>query len=470
MASTGSLATRVIAAVFLIGNLCGCQSLYLHSDSVQKSTAQSKTEFEKLNLASLFDNEAAYLDDLQKREYAAVADSVAGQRDDSLMTVLHGSGAMDGRTYLKRHIDGYLTAVAGISDRGGEVKFSALIANSLKGVSDGSGLADDLAQKLKDNRPKFVPPKDSFPQLFSPSGNTLDDAIKSVQDAANDLKQKKAAAEKARKELSDSLAAATQALSQHNSSQDAFDTLVKNVNAKLQEAKDKSNPYLGQYISETLQDYLDRLIAVTDSGNTETTQDATAKAAIGVIHAAFGVGDAFSNPPRVPHPNALAATRSWLQYLASQSKMQLEQETARQNVLRARLVAVAQQVYYLSLAGGALEPVSTEPKLDQKAGMEKLLADKDSNHSHAAAAALYYYSAAWTRGFIPDQQLKEVTLPLAERRAKLQQSRATGDAWVGVLKPAVTTLAAYGEGGLDPQAIANLLQAVGIGAIAVGVN
>jgi hypothetical protein len=195
-----------------------------------------------------------------------------------------------------------------------------------------------------------------------------------------------------------------------------------------------------------------------------------ARAAIGFVHAAFGVGDAFSNPPRVPHPNALAATKAWLVYIATRGDTQLAQAQAEQAVLDARLAAVARQVYYLSLAGKALGSISSKPALKDNEGLEKLLTDKDPATSRAAGTALYYYAAAWTKGFIPAQQLKEVALPLVLRRAKLQQSRQAGEAWVGTLKPAVATLVAYGEGGIDPHVIADLLQVLGITAVAVGVN
>jgi hypothetical protein len=173
----------------------------------------------------------------------------------------------------------------------------------------------------------------------------------------------------------------------------------------------------------------------------------------------------------VPHPNALAAAKAWLDYIAARADTQIEKIQTKHAALEARLDAVAQQVYYLSLAGQALdEEALTRPTLRNDEGLERFLGDKDPTTRRAAAKALYYYASAWSKGFIPEQQVIEITQPQVERRAKLKQSRQAGEAWLGTLKPAVATLAAYGEGGIDPQIIAQFLQVLGVTAVAVGVN
>jgi hypothetical protein len=86
--------------------LGGCGSLYVRSEAVKESTAKAKAELDKVNLAPLFDNEAKYLDELQQREYAAVADSLMAQRDADLLLALQGLQTTDGRTFLTGRIDG----------------------------------------------------------------------------------------------------------------------------------------------------------------------------------------------------------------------------------------------------------------------------------------------------------------------------------------------------------------------------
>jgi hypothetical protein len=469
------VARVLIAGAFVAFSASGCGSLYLHNDSTRQATANAKTELDKVDVAAVFDNEIAYLDDLQKREYAAVAEALGGQRDDLLLKILNGNAGEggDGRTFIAKQIDGSLKGIAGRSDRGEKEKLWILINNARRDVSKELTLADALEEKRKTggNAPPASSDVDKS-ALASPSGDTLDGALAAVIKGEQDLKAREAAAKLAQAELAANLKKAADGLSGGQTSQATFTQLFEKVNALIKEAREKANPYLAEYVSDTLADALDRLIDLTEIDETgaSASKDEKAKAAIGFVQAAFGVGDAFSNPPRVPHPNALAATKAWLQYIAGQADSLHKEAQAKQAVLHARLDAVAQQVYYLSRAGEALEPIATKPALAKNEGLAKLLADKDPATSRAANATLYYYAAAWTQGFIPSQQLSVVTEPLVERRAKIQRNRQAGEAWMGTLKPAVATLAAYGEGGIDPHVIAELLQVLGIGAIAVGVN
>ena len=460
---------RTLAATVLVSMLCGCGSLYVHNDAAQQATAKAKSELDKVDLNSVFDNESTYLDDLQKREYAAVAESLGAQRDRSLLMMLQGIGVEngDGRTLLAGRIDGYLKSVAGTSDRGGEAKLWSIVESAYRDVSSSNTLTAMLEEGLKNGRAKLRAPDVSGPKIDSPSGLSLDGAIAAAQAATKNLEEKEKVAEAAKAELTAGIEKAADDLSGGTASEKTFTDLLKKVNDLLKAAKDNANPFLGLYVSETLLDYLDHLIDVTDP---EGSTDPKARATIGFVRAAFGVGDAFSDPPRVPHPNALAATKAWLRYVASQSETDLAAARAREAVLHAQVAAVAQQVYYLSRAGEALKPIRSKPALNTNEGMAKLLADKDAGVNKPANAALYYYAAAWTKGFIPAQQLREVTEVMVERRANLAEAGKAGEAWLGTLKPAVATLAAYGEGGLDPHALAELLQVLGIGAIAVGVN
>ena len=471
---TPSLLLRyVLAVAFIAPALCGCSSLYLHSASTQEATAEAKAELDKVSLTSVFDNEAAYLDELEKRENAAVAESLIAQRDASLLDMLQGRDVEDGdgRRFMLTRIDGYLQTLAGTSDRGGKTKLWLVIDEARRKVNKANPFPKALDAALKSQRPLLkAPDSPPTPELPSPSGTTLDDALADALKATKDLADKQSVAEKAQSELNQQLDQAEKALAAGNVSQKTFTDLLAKVHSLLQQGKVDDNPFVAELVSESLQKKLDELIEVTDPKGIDQPQDSKARATIGFVHAAFGVGDAFSNPPRVPHPNALAATKAWLQYVASESEVQLAEARSKEVVAQAILAAVAEQVYFLSRAGDTLGPIATKPALAQNEGLSKLLADKSLATSRAANGALYYYAAAWTKGFIPAQQLNEVTNPLIERRAKLQQSRKSGEAWLGTLKPAVATLAAYGEGGVDPHVLAELLQVLGLGAIAVGVN
>ncbi len=467
------LARLALGAACLLCGLCGCGTLYLHSDAVQQSTANARSALDKVDVAAVFDNQAAYLDDLQKREYAAVADSFGAQRDNSLLQALQGVGGKngDGRTLLGAQIDGYLESLVCTSDRGNPLRFSTTISNAYNHVSATKALADALTEQLKADRPR-MPPCVQAATFSSPSGISLGDAIAAVQQVTSDLKTQQDAAKQARDAFDAGLKQATADLDTGKATQKSFTDLLAQIHTDLGAVEDKANPYLTRALAKSLSDAIDPALAVTDPKTLGSDPGgSSAKAAIALVDAGFGVGDAFSKPPHVPHPNALAAAKAWLTYVEARADTQVKQLQDEQAALQARLAAVAQQVYYLSLARHELDdPAVAKPVIKNDEGLQSLLADKEPATRRATAAVLYYYAAAWSKGFIPAQQLQEVSLPLADRRAKLALSGQASAAWLDTLKPAVATLAAYGEGGIDPKVIAQFLQVLGITAVAVGVN
>ena len=108
-------------------------------------------------------------------------------------------------------------------------------------------------------------------------------------------------------------------------------------------------------------------------------------------------------------------------------------------------------------------------KLTGIQGLGDLMDPKDEAGTRAVDGALMYYAAAWTRGFALDAVAARRGY-IDQRRGKLANSRLASAGWLGSLKPAVETLASYGAGGFDPQIIAQLIQALSVTGIAVGVN
>lgn len=460
--------TAPALTTFLALSLSGCGSLYLHSDSAQQATAKAQSDLDKVDVAAVFSNETAYLNALHDRERDAIAAQFGAQRDADLLKFLYGSTdatGLDGVALLRTRIDGYLKAIAGKTDD--VLPKSPKLWRMVDAAYDAPGDVTLAASLEKE----FVPRAEKLPDssevvsLPSPSGLSLADALKAIHDDEADLKRKQEDADKAKKELAERLKSATETLSGDKSSVHAFDEAAEQINKLLTDA----NPYIRKYASEALSDSLKKLIDATLPFE-EPAGDAVPsdlRASLGFVRATLGVGDAFSDPPKVPHPNTLAAARAWLRYVAGDANFELSQTRARHALHQAEAAAVATQIYYLSRASESLSQVPAT-KLAFNEGLGKFLSDRA--HSQAAVASLQYYADAWTRGFIPAQQLRHVEEPLATRRFKLTRSQQAADAWLGTLKPGVATLAAYGAGGIDPHVIAELLQAVGLGAIAVGVN
>ena len=448
------LASRV-AAVLIAQLVAGCVSLYVHDASTQKATSDAKTQFDALKLTAVFDDESQYIDGLQRHERAAVVAEFAAERDAELILLMQGSpqGFADGGLLASR-LDGYLRSIAGKSDRAGRVKLWRIVADAYEKPGDEQALKAlraDLAVRLNS-----VTEPANVTSLPSPgTGPNLADALAAVESAHKTLSDDQTAGKEAQKALDGALKDASSSLTSGPTAQSKFDKLAQQVNSALADA----NPYIRSYVSSSLADKVDSLIAAsgTTSVKTPSTLTAEAKDGLTFVHAALGVGDAFSNPPRVPHPNALASVQAWLRYVESGAEAQINEAQADLATAKAQASAAVTQVYYLSRAAEALEAAEHSRKVGTE-GRDPFV------------PALIYLADAWNRGFEPMAQIAVVEGPLAKRRAKLLQSRNAGTAWVGVLGPGVATLAAYGAGGLDPQALASLLQALGVGAIAVGVN
>jgi hypothetical protein len=455
-----STGLRLIAVSVLALASSGCASLYVHSDSAQQATAKARDDLDKVTLSTVFDNEASYLDALRQRELASVAAQFSARRDADLIKILYGTGAggLSGRDLLASRIDGYLKSIAGKSDRMSTEKlWRALDAALSSGNPTESFEADFAAQLAKISEAKEVV------GISSPGGLTLTGILKSINSDEKALEQRDVDAKAAKEELAKALAAAGQSLGNDSSAQTKFADLAKRVNEFLA----NNNPYIRKYVSESLADSIGDLINATGSAGDAVPSNPKLKATLGFVQAALGVGDAFSNPPRVPHPNALAASKAWLLYVAGGADLEIAELKQNQALHEAELLAVTTQIYYLSRAGEELGKVSKEP-LASTDGLARFLGGKTADRG--SVSALSYYASAWTKGFIPAQQLQQVEVPNATRRAKLERSRQSADAWLGTLKPGVATLAAYGAGGIDPHILAEMLQALGLGAIAAGVN
>jgi hypothetical protein len=84
----------------------------------------------------------------------------------------------------------------------------------------------------------------------------------------------------------------------------------------------------------------------------------------------------------------------------------------------------------------------------------------------ASGRALRRYNDSWNNGAIPATVITN-DMTKARYLPWLDRERAVVDAGYAVLAPAVVQLQAYGKGGIKPETIAQFLQAIGLGSIAV---
>jgi hypothetical protein len=465
MAAADPFLRHAIIFAMLIG-LQGCSTLYLHNAATQKSTDSALEAIDKIGTDAIFANESTYLDSLESAEETAVRSQYAAARDRDLLLFFTGSGpgGKDGLTLLKLRLDGYLSAITG---RGSDRTIDDKLWRVLDGSYDLTTVTGLTA--LSQSISKFSPNLTKTDSLPLPSSFTLTGAIATVIADQNKQTSDRAAGVAANKALTDSLSKAKASLSGGTSTAATFKSDLGSLSTYLQDA----NPYIKQYASEGISNYLAPVIDAigTPTGADNSASTKKAQAGIGVAQAVFGVGDAFSNPPRVPHPNALAATQAFLNYTYQSAATDL---VSANDVLandRAKLSAAIQATYYLSRAAEYVNEIAVPSKkhLQSTDGLAGLIDSKNPTNMRVINGALYYYAEAWNRGFASIEMLKRRS-DIDERRTKVAQSRAAAAAWLALLKPGVQTLDAYGQGGIDPQTFAQLLQALGLGAIAVGVN
>jgi hypothetical protein len=483
----------------LLAPLEGCASFYLHDAATQKQTESAKSALDAIKTDPIFDSEASYLDGLQITEGSALKAKFAAQRDQDILRILNGPGpgGDSGLTTLNSRIDGYLMSLVGVTDARCDQKLWRIV-----GVDPSKkwGRTTDLTQFVlaisqEVDRIKGSPCSTTdFPALLvtSPSSN-LDVAFKTVLADLTNIQNLKLAADTAKEELNTALSDAENKLSAGKSSATDFRNDLK----KLETALTDANPLVRQFASATLSTEVSATIDAL-SPPSSTPQSALTneeRSGVAVIQALFGVGDAFASPPRVPHPNALAAAQSWLNYIDSQAAIELQNKQVLLKDHQGQFAAVLTEIYYLSKAGQEVQSIKIDgrkvpeiyylpsagdefkkiklangkQKPDGTEGLADLIDSKDGGNARAIDGAVMYYAAAWTRGFAVDSVESRIGY-IDQRRAKLASGRAACAAWLGSLKPAVETLASYGAGGFDPQIVAQLIQALGVAGVAVGVN
>jgi hypothetical protein len=282
--------------------------------------------------------------------------------------------------------------------------------------------------------------------------------------------------EGAEKQLETAFAAGTTSRSQ-------LDHVVQELHDKLSlTEKTAGNPYVRKVISEKLSEALKDIVDATtpldrgcSSANATTGSGSgcpgpsVARASLAVFQAAASVGDAFSNPPRVPHPNVLAVANAQMNYSRDVASAEIARLQAEIESARRKLQAFTTELYMLSRAREELRGVSTFPAKNK--GVADILANPKtpSEQARHIKAALYFYVQAWNTGRTVADEIA-VEQRIALRRAAMESSRRAVQEWVDTIEPGLDTLVQYGAGGFDPKSIAQILGNLGLVATGVGVN
>ncbi len=364
---------------------------------------------------------------------------------------------------------------------------------------------DGEATKAQDTPPPAAPGPGAPPTIeFGAFSFPLNYYVaqKELVTLQDDVMAKKKAADELAKDMDKRKAALEESLATGTTTQQQVEDLVNKIHNALNKAETYlKNPYAKQIISEKLateiQNIIDATAPVTPAAkpasaaaNTQAsaaTVDAARAAAAGtstpppdalraslaLLQAAAGVGDAFSNPPRVPHPNALAVGRAQMSYSRDVANAEVADLEAQVDAARSQLNAITTAVYMLSRAKTEIGELRKNQKvpLGPGQGLTDFLSKPNTSHDayRHATAALFYYATAWNRGQILADEV-EIERNIASRRATMERSRRAANAWMETIKPGLDTLVAYGNGGIDPKTVAQILGGLGLVATGIGVN
>ena len=98
-----------------------------------------------------------------------------------------------------------------------------------------------------------------------------------------------------------------------------------------------------------------------------------------------------------------------------------------------------------------------------------LAAETDPSKQQYAAEALAYLAESWSLGRTPAEEMEFSIVALHHRRA-LANSAAAFEMWANLIDVPLSALVAYHESGIKAEDVSNLIQASGLGAIAVRVK
>lgn len=192
------------------------------------------------------------------------------------------------------------------------------------------------------------------------------------------------------------------------------------------------------------------------------------RAAIGFLSGIVKLQDALRDDPKQPTPPELAIALAAQENLARSTKARMEHLE--------RLIAIREeQIESMTFAFEMLVLANTSLKKATAAGCkantfgEFMRTPACSRAKYPAAQALVAFSAAWAGG---DTPIRAAEMRAVHERRALGGQLAVENAAARqkVIQIALDEIAAYGAGGIKLETIAQLLQVVGIGVIAKGVN
>ena len=504
--------------VLTLLSAAGCANVAFHAyhpdDHKVAQTAQ--TAFKDAALSKSLDAERAAIDKLLARELAAVRRDQVSLRDEKIAAFLTSASAAESWDQFSRDIQGRLAVLLGSGDPAKAAKDLRTIIDDIERSTrmvaqhqDGFYLATMNAGKAErvacsDKALQRTAPADSTAagawRLFSSACRTLRGAMKKlegIQSGGGLLKQ--ATGELSALDLlSDQLQAEVKSVS------DAYDKAVAGYQEKVADA---DSPGRIEQAAASLKGKLAKLDAIADKATKAAAAPVLKDLGLGAVIeklkrqkkaaddllAAVAEGGA---PPKEPSEktslllNIAASVTAFekaidpkrhpqVAVLMLESEMlRLDLAAAEKRLARAKeAIAIVkekrdvllEEVRLLDRAHLRLESAAATSCPKKASLLKDYQDDKQGACRNDIAGALIAYSLSWELGRIPAEQSDYKRFGLDHQYALDQSEAALAQTEALIGAPLERLVALYGSG-LKPEHLSNLIQAIGLGAIAVNVK
>ncbi len=488
---------RFLAVVTLVVGVPGCA--YLHHPENDKLAQQAMAAFSDANIATALDAERQSLLKQQALRHELVRQSQLTLRDGRLAAIINNGDAASMAASLQTLVNKRIETLSGASvprtAQGCAPQFKDVQADYDNALTKADFAADALRIVLAKSNVKAVLNCRLTPTVL-PLSHRAGTYLLLAQDYDNKCRAAAVQAACLKEfeggeggELS-ALAATLDSIKDEQAAveQDAAASLVRYEALLAEAAAAQPTPGQAQQVADRLQEALDRIATVTSSTGTLASDPVRAHLVdvgkASALEAKKALLDAYLKAlgGKQPDDPSLAQHRLFLiANLVNRASAKAAPPTAgilmQADYYRLQLAAVRSRIARGKEAVQLLERKRThwQSELSELLVAQAYLKGAPCSPAsaspceHRFASALRSFATSWTLGRLPAEHIdyrlidQNELAALDESRTALQQSDA-------VVKTALEQVASLHAAGLKPDQIANLWQALGLTAIAVGVK
>jgi hypothetical protein len=484
--------------------LSGCAGVHLHSEANYEVATKAQTAFDDAKLASSVADERTRLTQILQRELTAVRRQTLATRDAHLLAILVGGDFDTSWGQFDRAATGRLDQLLG-KNRSVVLTLGDAL-NRLKSAQERLRDKEFAYRRLRPGpddpvlkcpipaAPAPPPQRLALREAYTgyvedcqtvtehkriiessgASGSQWQQLVLELAEA--DTQQRKTAefVEQLKKDYARAKTAHEAALKGANAS------VIQTTAAALQTGLADFDVLGAAGQIAALQEQLDALNAILEAltKGVDSSKPATDPSQQTVLRIASflpalekRIGTAYRYPGVAPL--LLAAEHLRLQLAAAQQT--LGTQRSRLNLLRKKLDAMATEMTLLNTASRWMTGVDT--LLDQKsknpckrtAAFVVDYSGWSPNCREQVVAGLLLYADSWTVGRLPQHEIDHLLIGL-RHAASVDASENALLQWQNLIGVPLAQLVAFHKGGITSEDLANLINAIGLGGIAVGVN